>query len=131
MRLPEGLIDVFDRRPYAHLATLMPDGAPQVSVVWIERQGDLLSVNSVDGRIKVANMRRSPQVALSITPQDGPFGNWSIRGRVVDITTEGADDQIHRLARRYLGVQRNPWSTPGQLRVTALIEPLSISGHRG
>jgi PPOX class probable F420-dependent enzyme len=92
----------------AHLATLMPDGSPQVTPVWVDTDGRDVLVNTADGRLKVHNVRRDPRVALDVTDRANPYVAVLIRGRVVDISAEGARDHIDRLARRYTGAERYP-----------------------
>ena len=113
-------------RCYVHLATLMSDGSPQVSPVWVETDGDLIVVNSAAGRIKDKNIRRDARVALSATHPDDPFKALMIRGRVVKVTEEGAEDGIDRLARKYIGGERYEWRRPGEVRVVYYIQPDTV-----
>lgn len=107
-RIPEPFLDLFAKPVLAHLATLMPDGRPQVTPVWIDFDGEHLLVNTAEGRQKDRNLVARPAVALSMVDPDDQFRYLEVRGRVVDRTREGAIDQIDRLARRYLGVDRYP-----------------------
>lgn len=113
-------------RCYVHLATLMADGSPQVSPVWAETDGDLVVVNSAAGRIKDRNIKRDARVALSATHPDDPFRALMIRGRVVKVTEEGAEDGIDRLARKYIGGERYEWRRPGEVRVAYYIQPETV-----
>ena len=113
-------------RAYVHLATLMADGSPQVSPVWVETEGDLIVVNSAAGRVKDRNIRRDARVALSATHPDDPFKALMIRGRVVKVTEEGAEDGIDRLARKYIGGERYEWRRPGEVRVVYYIQPETV-----
>jgi len=88
---------------FAHLSTLMPDGSPQSSPVWIDVDGDQLVVNSAQGRIKDKNIRRDPRVALSVTDPNNPYKVLMIRGSVKKITTDGAAAHIDAMAKKYLG----------------------------
>src|SRR2546422_4675973 len=83
---------------FAHMATLMPDGSPQVTPVWVDLEGDRILVNSAEGRTKPGNVRRDPRVAISITSGENPYAAAFVRGRVVNVTHEGADDHINKLA---------------------------------
>jgi PPOX class probable F420-dependent enzyme len=119
--------DLFQKKTFAHLSTLMPDGSPQASPVWIDLDGEHVLVNSAQGRLKDKNMRRDPRVALSLTDPDNPYRALMIRGKVVDITTDGADAHIDALAKRYLGQDRYPYRGPDEVRVIYRIEPTHVS----
>lgn len=129
MSLPEGLVAALDAPSIAHLATLMPDGAPHVSAVWIERSGENITVNTAEGRAKVRNIRRDPRIGISISPHDNPYANYTIRGRVVEITADGADAQIDRLAGKYLGVDSYPYRRPGEARRRVVIAVDHVAGY--
>jgi PPOX class probable F420-dependent enzyme len=100
----------------------MPDGSPQVTPVWFDVEGDLIRVNSARGRVKDRNMRRNARVALSILDPDNAYRYLGIRGRVVEVTEQGADAHIDALARKYIG-QDYPFRQPGEVRVTYKIRP--------
>jgi PPOX class probable F420-dependent enzyme len=117
-----------DRKALAHLGTLMPDGTPQVTPVWFDVDGDTIRVNSARGRVKDRNMRRNPAVAVSIVDPGNAYRYVGIRGRVVEITEEGADAHIDRLAKKYLGQDRYPNRRPGEVRVIYRIAPEQVSG---
>ena len=112
---------------FAHLATLMEDGSPQVSPVWIDVDGDTILVNSAQGRFKDKNMRHDARVAISATDPENPYSAVMIRGRVVKITTEGGDAHIDRMAKKYLGKDVYPFRQPGEVRVVYRIEAEKIS----
>jgi PPOX class probable F420-dependent enzyme len=115
----------------AALATLMPDGAPHVTPVWIDVDESTLLVNSAEGRVKVRNLERDPRVGLSVIDHQNPFTAVSIRGRVREITMAGADEHIDALASKYLGEARYPWRQPGERRVLIRIDPLHVFGPPG
>ncbi len=121
--LSEGVKKLFREPNFAHLATLMPDGSPQVTPVWVEIDGDRILVNTAEGRTKPRNVRRDPRVAISIHRQDDPYSSAFIRGRVVEITHEGADEMLDKLAKKYLGEDRYPYRQPGEQRLILVIEP--------
>ena len=99
------------KRPaFAHLATLMKDGSPQVTPVWIDYDGERIPFNSALGRVKDKNVRRDPRVAMSIQDPHNPYRYLQIRGRVVSITQDGADQRINKLAREIPGQTRVPLS---------------------
>jgi PPOX class probable F420-dependent enzyme len=112
---------------FVHLTTLMPDGSPQVSPVWVDIDGDAIVINSAQGRIKDKNIRRDPRVALSVVAPDNPYSSLTVRGRVVDITTTGADSHIDAMAKKYLGKDKYPFSQPGEVRVKYRITPEKVS----
>src|SRR5688500_3407631 len=104
-RLSDLARQLLDEPSIGHLATLMRDGSPQCSTVWVSRDDDLIVINSVDGRVKVANVRRDPRVALSLVARDDPDISVSIRGLVREVTFEGAEDLIDDLSEKYYGVR--------------------------
>jgi len=124
-KMSEGVKKLFQDANFAHLATLMPDGSPQVTAVWVDLDGDRIRVNTAEGRVKPRNVRRDSRVAISITAPSG-YPSASIRGRVVDITHDGADAHIDKLAKKYLGQDSYPFRRPGEQRVTFVIEPESV-----
>jgi PPOX class probable F420-dependent enzyme len=125
--IPESHADLLDKKAFAHLATLMRDGSPQSTPVWFAYDGTHVIVNSAKGRQKDRNMRRDPRVSLSISDPEDPYRYLEIRGRVVEITEEGADDSIDALAQTYLGVERYPHRAPGEVRVIYTIAPERFS----
>jgi PPOX class probable F420-dependent enzyme len=96
----------------------MPDGTPQVTSVYVDYDGEYLIINSTRGRQKDLNMERNPSVAVEITDPDNPNRYLQIRGRVVEITEVGADEQLDRLAQRYIAREKYPptWRFPGEVR---------------
>lgn len=118
--------EFIEARTFAHIATVMPDGAPQVSPVWVESEGDLIIVNSATGRVKDQNIRTDDRVALSACHPDDPYRALMIRGRVTEVTEEGAEEGIDRLARKYLGSERYEWRRPGEVRVVYRIRPETV-----
>lgn len=126
----EKYIDLFDKKTFAHLATLMPDGRPQVSPVWCDYDGQHIIINTAKGRQKDRNMRRDGRVAVSLIDPDNPYRYVEVRGRVVEITEEGAEQHIDRLAQKYLGVERYPYRSPNEVRVLFKIQPEHATGLR-
>jgi PPOX class probable F420-dependent enzyme len=126
-KIPEGFEDIFKKQTFVHLATRMSDGSPQVSPVWVDVDGDYILVNSAKGRLKDRNIRAEERVALSATDPDNPYRAIMIRGRVVKITEEGADDHIDKMAKKYLGKDRYPFRAADEVRVLYYIEPLKVA----
>jgi PPOX class probable F420-dependent enzyme len=112
---------------FAHLATLMPDGSPQNTAVWVEIEGDDIIVNTAEGRTKPRNLRRDPRVAISICDQENPYRAAFIRGRVTSVTPEGGDEGIDALAKKYMGVDSYPFRQPGEVRLVVTIEAEHIA----
>ena len=121
--IPEKYQDLFQKKAFANLATLMPDGKPQVTPVWCDFDGKHVLVNSAKGRVKDRNMRRDPRVSVALIDPDNPYRYLQLQGRVVEITETGADQHIDRLAKKYLGVDKYPNRQPGEVRVIYKIEP--------
>ncbi len=126
--IPEKYLDLFEKKAFCFLATLMPDGSPQVTPVWCDFDGTHVIINSAKGRVKDQNMRRDPRVAVAVHDPDDPYRYVQIQGRVVEITEEGADEVIDRLAQKYLDVDEYPHRQPGEVRVTYKIAPESVQG---
>ena len=126
--IPEKYLDLFQKKAFAHLATIMNDGSPQVTPVWCDFDGKHILVNSAKGRIKDQNMRKHPAVALSIMDPDNPYRYLQIRGTVAEITEAGADNHIDRLAKKYLNVDAYPYRSPNEVRVIYKITPERIDG---
>jgi PPOX class probable F420-dependent enzyme len=111
---------------FAVIATLMPDGSPHTSTVWVDSDGDDVLVNTSEGRVKPANVRRDPRVALPVWDRDDPYRQVIVRGRVVELTHEGAEDHIDELSRRYTGRFPYPWRSEGEQRVILRIRPDAV-----
>jgi PPOX class probable F420-dependent enzyme len=126
-QVPESHADILDKPAFAHLSTLMSDGSPQSSAVWVDTDGGSIVINSAEGRLKDRNIRRDRRVAVSVTDPENPYRSLTIRGRVAKITNEGADQHIDRMAKKYMGVDEYPFRQPGEVRVMYYIEPDRIS----
>jgi len=121
--IPEQYKDLFNKKAFASLTTLMPDGSPQTTPVWCDIDGDLVMFNSAKGRQKDRNVRRDPRVALAIIDPDNPYRYMEIRGKVVEITEQGADAHIDKMAEKYLGKDTYPFRQAGEVRVIYKIRP--------
>ncbi|HEX5936863.1 MAG TPA: PPOX class F420-dependent oxidoreductase [Actinomycetota bacterium] len=119
---------IIDAPNFASVATLMPDGSPQASTIWIDRDGDDVLFNTAEGRVKTDNIRRDGRVAISVFDHQDPYEQVVLRGTVVDVTTEGADEHIDLLAKKYTGADRYPWRDPGEQRVIVRVRPDHVSG---
>jgi PPOX class probable F420-dependent enzyme len=113
---------------YAYLATVNRDGSPHVTPVWIDLDGDQIVVNTSIGRVKECNLRRDPRIAVSVPDITNPLRKADIRGTVVEfIEGDAAERHIDRLAKKYLGLERNPWRKEGERRVILKIEPERVA----
>lgn len=121
--IPSEFHDLFKKQTYGLLATLMPDGQPQVTPVWVDLMDGLPVFNSSKGRQKDKNIRRDPRVTLCLVDPESPYRYLEIRGKVTEITEEGADAHIDTLAKRYLNVDKYPYRAPGEVRVLYKIQP--------
>ncbi len=108
--------------PVAHLATINADGTPQVTPVWFAWDGTHILMNTAQGRVKDANMRRDPRVTLEISDPDSSYRYVQLRGRVVEITAEGGDAGIDALAKKYMGVDVYPWRKSEETRLQIKVE---------
>jgi PPOX class probable F420-dependent enzyme len=120
--------DLFEKRAFAHLATLMPDGSPQVTPVWVDFDGTHVIVNTARGRQKDRNLQKDARVAVEIQDPDNPYRYVQVRGRVAEMTEQGADASIDRLARKYMGVDSYPYRRSGEQRVIVKIVVEKVSG---
>jgi len=116
------------KKAIAGLATVMPDGTPQVTPVWFDYAGGKVRVNTAKGRVKARNLKPGAPVALAIVDPDNPYRYVQIRGRVSSATEAGADAHIDLLAKKYLGKDKYPFRQPGEVRIMYEIEPGSVSG---
>ena len=121
--IPSSHADLFQKKSFASLATLMPDGKPQVTPVWVEYDGHHVIINTAEGRQKDKNLQRDKRVALSLMDPDNPYRYLEVRGKVVERTHNGADANIDALAKKYLGKDKYPFRQPNEVRVIYKIEP--------
>jgi PPOX class probable F420-dependent enzyme len=127
-QLPDQAKDILSKQTFANLATLMPDGSPQVTPVWVDYEGDRIVINTAEGRAKPRNMRDDPRVALSATDPDNPYEAVIVRGHVSEMTHEGADEHIDAMAKKYLGQDRYPFRQAGEQRIKVYIEAEVVKG---
>jgi PPOX class probable F420-dependent enzyme len=121
--IPEKYRDLFNKRAFAALTTLMPDGSPQTTPVWVDTDGEYVIFNSAKGRQKDRNVRRDPRVSLAIVDPDNPYRYLEVRGKVAEITEQGADAHIDKMAKKYLGQDKYPYRQPSEVRVIYKIRP--------
>lgn len=124
--IPTEFLDLLQqKKAFANLATVMPDGSPQVTPVWFDYDGGMVRVNTAKGRVKARNMSEGARVALAILDPENPYRYIQIRGRVARATEQGASAHIDSLAKKYLGKDKYPFSKVGEVRVMYEIEPTS------
>jgi len=129
MNFPENFQDLIneDSKAFLYLATLMPDGSPQVTPVWFSTDGEHILVNTNEGRVKDKNMKARPKVAMTIQDPKDRYRYLGIRGEVVSYTTEGADEHINKLSLRY---DDEPWKPrKEQRRIIFRIKPTHFDPH--
>ena len=131
MKFPEKYRDLLDDKTkvFAYLATVMDDGSPQVTPVWFNSDDIYLLINTAVGRVKDRNMKARPQVAICIADPNDPYRYVQIRGKVVETTTEGANEHIDTLAWKYRGIRKYDNYQPGMQRIIFKILPESINEH--
>jgi PPOX class probable F420-dependent enzyme len=128
--LPEKVKTLLQKPVFVHFATLMKEGGPQVSPVWVDLDGDTILINSAEGRLKDKNVRSDKRVALSFTDPANPYHAVMIRGRVTEITKDGAEEHIDKMAKKYMGKDVYPAHSAAEPRVIYKIvaEQVSIMG---
>jgi PPOX class probable F420-dependent enzyme len=124
--LPDAVKELIEAKSYANVATLMPDGSPHVVQTWVDHDGDLILINTNEGSQKHRNAMRNPKIALDVCDPTNPFVMAAIRGRVKEVTFEGADGHVDKLAKKYLGQDRYQGRIPGKRRVLIKIEPTRV-----
>jgi PPOX class probable F420-dependent enzyme len=117
------------KRAFAQLATVNADGSPQVTPVWVDYDGKHLLVNTARGRVKTKNLERNPRVALAIADPENPYRYVGIQGRVVEMTEQGADAHIDKMAKKYLNKDAYPYRQPGEKRVIVKIVPEKVHAN--
>jgi PPOX class probable F420-dependent enzyme len=128
VNLPEGLLALLRQPSPCYLSTLMPDGSPQQTQTWVDTDGEHILINRVAGFQKIRNIERDPRVALTVSDPENPHRYFAVRGRVLNVTEDGAVDHIEKLAQRYL---RGPYPWYGgrdQTRLLITIEAHKVSG---
>lgn len=128
MQLSEDLLALLRRPSICYIATMMPDGSPQLTQTWVDTDGEHVVINTVQGFQKLRNIERDPRVAVTVSDPDNPFRYFQVRGRVVEMTTAGGAEHIEQLSWKYIG---GPYVWHGgrnQVRVIVRIAAEKISG---
>ncbi len=126
-KLTEHARKMLEGKNFVYIATVNPDGTPQVTPTWVDTDGNYVLINTAVGRVKHRNVKKNPHVALAITDQANPYNLIIIRGKVVDqVTGKVADDHIDKMAKKYQGLEKYPHRVPGEKRVLFKIEPIRV-----
>jgi len=124
--IDDSVIQLLTGKNFAFVATLMKDGSPQITPTWIDFDGNSILINTAEGRVKQKNVSRDPHVAISIVDQNNPYNMVTIRGKVIEQTSSGADDHIDKLAKRYLGVDKYPFRSQEEKRMILKVQPEKV-----
>ena len=122
---------VESKKAFAHIALVAPDGTPRSTPVWVDYVNGKVLINTAQGRVKARHLKLGSPVAISITDPDNPYRYVQIIGNVTRVTEDGARDHIDKMAKKYVGKDKYPWSKPGEVRVLYEIEPKRVSGNDG
>ncbi len=125
-KLTEQAKTLLDGKNFGSVATVMPDGSPQVAPVWVDREGDIVLLNATISRQRYKNLKRDPRVAISIFDSSNPYSNVMIRGRVVEMTEAGAEEHIDKLSMKYHGTKYN-YHKADDPRVIIKIQPEHVT----
>ena len=131
MSLPDALLDLLRRPSPCFLSTLMPDGSPQMTQTWVDTDGHDVLINTVRGHQKVRNVERDPRVALNVADPDDPSRYFEVRGRVTEVTEDGAREHIDELSQRYIGAPYPWFGGRDQVRLLVRISPEKVTSPRG
>ena len=133
--LTEPIVKFFRGKNFGFLGTVNKDGSPQVTPTWIDiiekeenedGREEIILINTAMDRLKQKNVSRDPRVSISIVDEDNPYSMVTIKGRVVEQTTDGADEHIDKLAKRYLNADRYPAHSPTVKRIILKVKPEKI-----
>jgi len=124
--IDDSVILLLTGKNFAFVATLMKDGSPHITPTWIDFDGKIIMINTAEGRMKQKNVSRDPRVAISIVDQNNPYHMVTIRGKVIEQTSKGADEHIDKLAKRYLGVEKYPFRSSTEKRIILKVAPENV-----
>ena len=119
---------LFQGRNLAFISTLSKDGSPHITPMWADMEGDIILINTFESSAKSKNIKKDPRIAISVVESNNPYSTVSIKGTVIDQTTEGADDHLKKLAKRYLGIGKYYYREPNRRRVILKIKPEKAMG---
>jgi PPOX class probable F420-dependent enzyme len=124
----EDVSKLFEGRNLAFISTLSKDGSPHITPVWADIENDIIVINTSEAAAKNKHIARDPRVAISIVEQFNPYNMVSIKGKVIEQTTEGAEEHLKKLAKKYLGVGKYYYRRPRHKRVILKIRAEKIMG---
>jgi len=127
VRLSDDVLALLRKPLMAHVATVMPDGTPQSTPVWIDTDGTDVLFNTAKGRVKHRNLLQNPAVAISFVDDENQYRMIEIRGQA-ELIEAGADDHIDAMAKKYLGQDSYPFRKPGEERIIVRIHPTAVAG---
>jgi PPOX class probable F420-dependent enzyme len=125
--LPDDLLDLLRKPSPCFVATVMPDGSPQLTQTWVTTDGEHVVINIVEGHQKAKNLARDSRVAVNIVDRDNVFRYYAVRGRVVDMTTEGGSESIDEISQKYLGIPYPNFTGQPETRVVITIAADSVT----
>ena len=119
---------LFQDRNLAFVSTMSEDGSPHITPMWADMEGDVILINTFETSAKSKNITKDPRISISVVENNNPYNMVSIKGRVIDQTTEGADEHLKKLAKRYLGIGKYYYREPNRRRVILKIKPQKVIG---
>lgn len=126
-KLTDSARKMLEGKNFVYIATVNPNGTPQVTPTWVDTDGNYVLINTAVGRVKHRNVKKNPHVALAITDQANPYNLIIIKGKVVDqVTGKVAEDHIDKMAKKYQGLEKYPHRRPGEKRILLKIEPIRV-----
>jgi PPOX class probable F420-dependent enzyme len=126
--LPQSVKKIMEDKAYGHVVTLGAGGKPQVSMVWMDVDGDDVLFNTAEGRVKPKNLRGNPRIIISVQDRNDPQSHIVFHGKAT-VTEAGADDHIDKLAKRFLGADKYPFRRPGEKRLIVRVKVDRIGGY--
>jgi PPOX class probable F420-dependent enzyme len=130
--LPEGLLDLLRKPSPCFVATLMPDGSPQLTETWVTTDGEHVVLNIVDGMQKARNLARDPRVAVNVADPEDIRRFYAVRGRVIATTSEGGHENINEISQKYLGIDYPYFSgNPNETRLIVTIGADKVTAPAG
>ena len=129
-KIPAEAMHLIESPNFASVATLMDDGSPHASTVWIDAEDGQLVFNTAEGRLKPANIRDDCRIAIAVHNEENPYEQLMIRGKA-QLDHSGAEEHIDALAKKYLGKDTYPWRQPGEKRVKVRLIPEKVNYSPG
>ena len=128
MAIPQSVKKIVQDKAYGHVITFNADGKPQVTMVWMDVEGDEVLFNTAEGRLKPKNLRRDHRVIISVQDRNDPQSYMVFHGKA-SVTEAGADEHIDKLAKRFLGADKYPFRRPGEKRLVVRVKVDRIGGY--